>query len=169
MSYDAALLTSHSLLSLFVHANHLFAIPPTTNVLRHCFLFFFFNDTATTEIYTLSLHDALPIYRPRRTPAPAASADGAPALSRSRPARRSRGHGVSRVPRPADGRGGRASDTDAHPAVRAPGPLSVSQDDRRVRLHLPVGRPSLAARQCPRPGVHYAGPLPRRQRAERHR
>src|SRR6266513_929394 len=27
--------------------------------------FFFFNDTATTEIYTLSLHDALPIARPR--------------------------------------------------------------------------------------------------------
>src|SRR5256885_10404490 len=27
----------------------------------HIFLFFFFNDTATTEIYTLSLHDALPI------------------------------------------------------------------------------------------------------------
>src|SRR2546430_12934131 len=41
-------------------------------------LFFFFNDTATTEIYTLSLHDALPICpvehrrgreeRPRRSP-----------------------------------------------------------------------------------------------------
>src|SRR2546425_9522613 len=32
-------------------------------------IFFFFNDTATTEIYTLSLHDALPIYRhyPRRS------------------------------------------------------------------------------------------------------
>src|SRR6266511_6154633 len=28
--------------------------------IRQCF-FFFFNDTATTEIYTLSLHDALPI------------------------------------------------------------------------------------------------------------
>src|SRR2546430_11844423 len=28
------------------------------------YLFFFFNDTATTEIYTLSLHDALPIYDP---------------------------------------------------------------------------------------------------------
>src|SRR3989442_3762226 len=29
----------------------------------YCLLFFFFfNDTATTEIYTLSLHDALPIY-----------------------------------------------------------------------------------------------------------
>src|SRR2546426_4943798 len=30
------------------------------------FLFFFFNDTATTEIYTLSLHDALPILPARR-------------------------------------------------------------------------------------------------------
>ena len=29
-------------------------------ILFYC-LFFFFNDTATTEIYTLSLHDALPI------------------------------------------------------------------------------------------------------------
>src|SRR3712207_8024256 len=29
-------------------------------------VFFFFNDTATTEIYTLSLHDALPILRPSR-------------------------------------------------------------------------------------------------------
>src|SRR6266513_1834360 len=28
------------------------------------FFFFFFNDTATTEIYTLSLHDALPISLP---------------------------------------------------------------------------------------------------------
>src|SRR5258708_23677002 len=28
---------------------------------RLCHFFFFFNDTATTEIYTLSLHDALPI------------------------------------------------------------------------------------------------------------
>src|SRR3712207_9049446 len=33
-----------------------------------CFLFFFFNDTATTEIYTLSLHDALPISGPRPSP-----------------------------------------------------------------------------------------------------
>src|SRR5256885_16941186 len=30
--------------------------------------FFFFNDTATTEIYTLSLHDALPICRAPGTP-----------------------------------------------------------------------------------------------------
>src|SRR2546427_7953514 len=31
------------------------------------FVFFFFNDTATTEIYTLSLHDALPISRTSAT------------------------------------------------------------------------------------------------------
>src|SRR2546429_6390566 len=30
-----------------------------------CLFFFFFNDTATTEIYTLSLHDALPILNER--------------------------------------------------------------------------------------------------------
>src|SRR2546423_10516105 len=36
----------------------------TTNT---CLSFFFFNDTATTEIYTLSLHDALPILWRRRT------------------------------------------------------------------------------------------------------
>src|SRR3712207_8187619 len=34
---------------------------------------FFFNDTATTEIYTLSLHDALPIWPPSTTRSPAAT------------------------------------------------------------------------------------------------
>src|SRR3989442_11317518 len=34
------------------------------------FFFFFFNDTATTEIYTLSLHDALPIYHSRGSAPP---------------------------------------------------------------------------------------------------
>src|SRR5690348_18495046 len=41
---------------------------------------FFFNDPATTEIYTLSLHDALPIYRLR------ADAGGRPGLRRAAPA-----------------------------------------------------------------------------------
>ena len=36
------------------------------------YLFFFFNDTATTEIYTLSLHDALPIFSPQ----PISAGDG---------------------------------------------------------------------------------------------
>src|SRR2546429_4506774 len=38
------------------------------------FLFFFFNDTATTEIYTLSLHDALPICLRRTQPRRSAAA-----------------------------------------------------------------------------------------------
>src|SRR6266511_2035321 len=37
------------------------------------FDFFFFNDTATTEIYTLSLHDALPIFTPQVCSSPALS------------------------------------------------------------------------------------------------
>src|SRR6476660_10467624 len=40
------------------------------------FFSFFFNDTATTEIYTLSLHDALPIWRRTRR---SASGTGPPA------------------------------------------------------------------------------------------
>src|SRR2546430_10210834 len=51
------------------------------------FLFFFFNDTATTEIYTLSLHDALPIWMgadpyPRRGSHPAALQCPQPACRR---------------------------------------------------------------------------------------
>src|SRR2546422_5050549 len=34
---------------------------PLSSRTQLCYFFFFFNDTATTEIYTLSLHDALPI------------------------------------------------------------------------------------------------------------
>src|SRR2546422_10999880 len=40
----------------------IFSFCPIIALLVHSF-FFFFNDTATTEIYTLSLHDALPILR----------------------------------------------------------------------------------------------------------
>src|SRR5437868_13158559 len=40
----------------------------TTPLRCHLIFFFFFNDTAPTEIYTLSLHDALPIRRARRSP-----------------------------------------------------------------------------------------------------
>src|SRR3989339_2068670 len=47
------------------------------------FLLFFFNDTATTEIYTLSLHDALPIWL-------RASARGAPGRRLSAPGDRGR-------------------------------------------------------------------------------
>src|SRR3712207_7396915 len=56
-------------------------------------VFFFFNDTATTEIYTLSLHDALPI-----------SGDSAASYSSQRPAisvRSRSGRGASRCSRSA--------------------------------------------------------------------
>src|SRR6266436_3951931 len=57
--------------------------------------FFFFNDTATTEIYTLSLHDALPIRgRGRRCAAPHARRGG-PRLRRP-PTRRRRRRGRAR-------------------------------------------------------------------------
>src|SRR6266487_1878005 len=42
------------------------------------FFFFFFNDTATTEFYTLSLHDALPIYTVRTLNGP-----GGPGIQRA--------------------------------------------------------------------------------------
>src|SRR5258708_40188517 len=48
---SSGLIFLHSLTYLFSSASHSFSF------------FFFFNDTATTEIYTLSLHDALPICR----------------------------------------------------------------------------------------------------------
>src|SRR3712207_9543077 len=51
--------------------------------LVHCF---FFNDTATTEIYTLSLHDALPICRRyARSSTPSASPWASSAPPRPRP------------------------------------------------------------------------------------
>src|SRR5215212_12151075 len=55
--------------------------------MRHFFvsrLLFFFNDTATTEIYTLSLHDALPISPGSRS---SISADPSGCSGRARPER----------------------------------------------------------------------------------
>src|SRR3712207_9549004 len=61
---------------------------------------FFFNDTATTEIYTLSLHDALPISR----------RDLDPALGRGGPR--------ARPPQRAAGGGGRAARAQPPPGPR---------------------------------------------------
>src|SRR5260221_8041663 len=49
--------------------------------------FFFFNDTATTEIYTLSLHDALPISSRRRAENPARGIHQRPRTACPLPAR----------------------------------------------------------------------------------
>src|SRR4051794_41913422 len=50
------------------------------------FFFFFFNDTATTEIYTLSLHDALPIWPPGKWPRQLARGARSRARGAARPA-----------------------------------------------------------------------------------
>src|SRR3712207_7465874 len=64
-------------------------------------IFFFFNDTATTEIYTLSLHDALPISRhDRRGDRRRLPSSGGPALRPARHAQRDgrdRGHARRRA------------------------------------------------------------------------
>src|SRR3712207_7687473 len=66
--------------------------------------FFFFNDTATTEIYTLSLHDALPISAVRPSGhRPARGADGDPRRGRWR-----------RRPRAGGGRPARPGRARAH-------------------------------------------------------
>src|SRR6266704_5587468 len=47
----------------------LYTISPSNSIKFPCYhIFFFFNDTATPEIYTLSLHDALPIWTSRPLP-----------------------------------------------------------------------------------------------------
>src|SRR2546422_1893793 len=55
--------------------------------------FFFFNDTATTEIYTLSLHDALPISTHARRSAAGGVRDGARSVPPAA-GRRGRRHGA---------------------------------------------------------------------------
>src|SRR3712207_8419523 len=74
--------------------------------------FFFFNDTATTEIYTLSLHDALPIFRRRG--------------ARLRLLRLRDAPPVQRRHRP----GGRAA-RRPHPRRRAGGGNRVDEGDRK--------------------------------------
>src|SRR3712207_7224293 len=72
-------------------------------MLISCVIFFFFNDTATTEIYTLSLHDALPIFRRRARRVAGGGQDPARRLRRPRRLRprrgRSGGRAVRRAPR----------------------------------------------------------------------
>src|SRR3989449_9980127 len=73
------------------------------------FFFFFFNDTATTEIYTLSLHDALPICHPAR-------------LARRRTVRNSSpgGAGAVGVRRPGGAGAGQHSTDAEHDGGRRP-------------------------------------------------
>src|SRR2546426_4289975 len=115
------------------------------------FFFFFFNDTATTEIYTLSLHDALPICGARvigladKRDAGAAHADDRvhdadrdPGLLEPRPlldveldVRRDRAGGGLGL--------GDSARVEAGPRHRVDGPVAV---DRWHRLDPPAATPS---------------------------
>src|SRR2546430_9809138 len=94
--------------------------------------FFFFNDTATTEIYTLSLHDALPILLPHHAGR--------------------QGHAV-----PIPARGGRRSHVAAlrrRVAVVAPVPAPAGRDRKSTRLNSSHSQISSAAfclkkKSCP--------------------
>src|SRR2546430_13713482 len=66
--------------------------PRTTCPFFLRYFFFFFNDTATTEIYTLSLHDALPIYRAEGNRRPRSVDRGTEHLCQQRRRRRSEEH-----------------------------------------------------------------------------
>src|SRR6266568_9202303 len=76
-------------------------------VIEHFLLFFFFNDTATTEIYTLSLHDALPISSSLSTAVAAAASSPAvtqtPSYSGANPSQRRRERSAWRTSRCSSG------------------------------------------------------------------
>src|SRR6266404_9972923 len=85
------------------------------------FFFFFFNDTATTEIYTLSLHDALPISPRRRFAWPQPKREktrGCSCRQKQSPRRRQRARSVARstnvLVRRKEGRSSAMSATSAH-------------------------------------------------------
>src|SRR2546422_8047156 len=110
--------------------------------------FFFFNDTATTEIYTLSLHDALPISRPAARDDPGARAargDRPGGLGAHRPGDRAAHGGAAGGAARAPGRA-RVVGRRRGGARRGVGPAR----DRRVPRH--AGRPA-----DPLPGGHAPG------------
>src|SRR3990170_8124949 len=93
------------------------------------FFFFFFNDTATTEIYTLSLHDALPICAGAHRPLPGRPRQRCRSAGAARGAARPLAHG--------DGRGGRRADRGASRRRRdtrlPPAPEPLGRRDGRAR------------------------------------
>src|SRR2546422_10205181 len=86
--------------------------------------FFFFNDTATTEIYTLSLHDALPI-------------------SRGHPGRPAVDHPRRLLPPRV--RSERGREVEGEPPACGDGPVGLHQADSGERLHQ-IGRASCRER-----------------------
>src|SRR5256886_5898955 len=113
--------------------------------------FFFFNDTATTEIYTLSLHDALPISRPHDGVRPRQE----PRLLRDVP-RRVAGEGQARL-------------REVPSSVGAPEPRAVRRSCRGRRPRQPHGRSAPFARRRRDPARARQGGGPPRARGVRRR
>src|SRR5215213_9549053 len=97
--------------------------------------FFFFNDTATTEIYTLSLHDALPISDTAAEPV-----TGRPRACPAGPRRQRRAAAVS--DRPAD-----RAPTRPGAAGSASAPREWAAPPRKRSC--PPARPAAAGGRCP--------------------
>src|SRR2546428_12290003 len=120
--------------------------------------FFFFNDTATTEIYTLSLHDALPIStRPScRQPGPVPRG-GSPArlVPGGGHGGAVRGRRVRHRP-PGDGGGRRVARGPSGEGASGAGRREACDNGERGRGGVPQGRPG--ARSPPLVGG--SGPLP---------
>src|SRR2546426_8355952 len=103
---------------------------------RSFFRFFFFNDTATTEIYTLSLHDALPICADPALPLEAGVGRRAGDRGALRGAGVRRDAGAARAPR----------DPGAAPPRRGGGRVRAGHDDGAARC----------GGQAPGLGAHHA-------------
>src|SRR3989454_5322901 len=110
------------------------------------FLFFFFNDTATTEIYTLSLHDALPISLPPGALRRAGARRDLPAGPRV--------HG-------GDPRQRAASLLLPDRRLRLRGAAARRAAGLRLRGEVGVGHAGASAGDLPVPGARRAGAVPR--------
>src|SRR5699024_11475330 len=117
----------------------LFVLPVSLSI----FPFFFFNDTAPTEIYTLSLHDALPI----------SCAPHAPPLPD-----RDRGQRPVPVPDHADLSGGEGEEHPDDVQLDQPRHRGLGTDDQK-RCGDRERDDAVAQRQPPAPGVQLGGQI----------
>src|SRR5690348_18059833 len=104
------------------------AVEEETLIAIALFFLFLFNDTATTAIYTLSLHDALPIWAERRAahvvePQPDEGDEGDPQRAADEQPERG-GHHTQ----------GQCLETDRSPQL-APGDADTAQDRKSTRLN----------------------------------
>src|SRR5256885_1155285 len=136
----------------------LLLLAPCLNCLEAVKKLFFFNDTATTEIYTLSLHDALPIYHGAFSHGGAA---GAVLLHQHHGLGGVRGH-TGRDLRPPD-RHAAAVRTQPVPAFLGPWPASAAGGQRALARRAGIGsraqaRRRFSARRRRGPGRRRTGP-----------